>query len=270
MENLKTLLDRENLQPTDIAKETGISTEMLNNLLDGNLSIMDISLSTVLLLCQYIGVSITDLIGYTVVPERDWNITAEQYMYYLSFRIGSREFRLELCPATAANAKYIYSIARTYYEEFLHGIIENKGKKVEMESEEQARYEKFISDVTKRASIYLNPTAYAKDDWGTVRQRFDIQLMGIPLVTGLPLSGTAEIDIPWQMIDAARQEDDIVKGVLLSYRGFSAVARYDNEGKIYHGRIEDITDLVTFGGSTIEEAAEDFKAAVDDYLADAE
>ena len=271
METLKTFLNRKKLQPADISKETGVAIGIITGLIDGNLNIMDIDLGTVLLLCQSIGASLTDLIGYSAIPERDWQISIEQSMYYLSFKIGSRKFKLELCPATEANSKYIKTIAQVDYEGFLHAILENKSAVADMDIAEEVRYEKFISDITKEASIYLSPIDYTKNDWRTVKQRFDIRLMGIPLITGLPLSGTAEIDIPWGLIDPAMEEDEeIVRGILLSYRGLSASARYDDKEKIYHGKLEDISDLVTFGGATIKEATEDFKTAVDDYLADEE
>ena len=57
-----------------------------------------------------------------------------------------------------------------------------------------------------------------------------------------------------------------MKGVFLCYKGISAFARYYNDDKLYHGKIEGLKDLVTFGGKTIEEATQDFQDAVDDYL----
>lgn len=52
-----------------------------------------------------------------------------------------------------------------------------------------------------------------------------------------------------------------------SYKGYSAAVLWYEEDKLYCGILADIPDMVTFHGSTIAEAEEHFKAAVDDYLA---
>ncbi len=57
-----------------------------------------------------------------------------------------------------------------------------------------------------------------------------------------------------------------MKGVFLCYKGFCAFAKYHEEDGVFHGIIEGLSDLVTFGGETEEALAEDFKNAVDDYL----
>lgn len=57
-----------------------------------------------------------------------------------------------------------------------------------------------------------------------------------------------------------------MKGIFLCYKGICAFAKYHEEDGIYHGKIEDISDLVTFGGQTLEEVSADFKDAVNDYL----
>lgn len=57
-----------------------------------------------------------------------------------------------------------------------------------------------------------------------------------------------------------------MKGIFLCYKGICAFANYHEEDGVYHGKIKDISDLVTFGGETRDELIEDFKNAVDDYL----
>lgn len=61
-----------------------------------------------------------------------------------------------------------------------------------------------------------------------------------------------------------------MKGLFLSYKGICAFAYYHFDEKMYYGKIEGLKDLVTFGGETVEEATEDFKNAVEDYLSDEE
>ena len=53
-----------------------------------------------------------------------------------------------------------------------------------------------------------------------------------------------------------------------TYRGYGAVISYDAEDDIYHGKVRKETTLMTFGGETLEEAVEDFKTAVDEYIED--
>ena len=53
-----------------------------------------------------------------------------------------------------------------------------------------------------------------------------------------------------------------------TYRGYGAVISYDAEEDIYHGKVRKETTLMTFGGETLEEAVEDFKTAVDEYIED--
>ena len=50
------------------------------------------------------------------------------------------------------------------------------------------------------------------------------------------------------------------------YLGYRTEIEWSEEDKLYYGKIEDITDLVCFEGKTIEEARENFKTAVDDYI----
>ena len=57
-----------------------------------------------------------------------------------------------------------------------------------------------------------------------------------------------------------------MKGIFLCYKGICAFAKYREEDGIYHSKIENISDLVTFGGQTLEEVTADFKDAVNDYL----
>ncbi|MFN8787475.1 MAG: type II toxin-antitoxin system HicB family antitoxin, partial [Pseudanabaena sp.] len=53
---------------------------------------------------------------------------------------------------------------------------------------------------------------------------------------------------------------------MITYKGYTGKIEVDIESAILHGRILDITDVITFRGKTIEEATQDFKDGVDDYL----
>lgn len=52
----------------------------------------------------------------------------------------------------------------------------------------------------------------------------------------------------------------------LTYNGFLGVFNYIEDEDILHGKIEGITDLVTFEGASIKEVKEAFREAVDDYI----
>lgn len=53
----------------------------------------------------------------------------------------------------------------------------------------------------------------------------------------------------------------------MTYKGYSGTAEYDPADRIFHGRVEGITDIVTFEGTTVEELESDFRAGIDSYLA---
>ena len=52
----------------------------------------------------------------------------------------------------------------------------------------------------------------------------------------------------------------------MQYKGYTGVVEYDAEDRIFHGRVVDLADLVSFEGATVDELEQDFHAAVDDYL----
>jgi len=53
---------------------------------------------------------------------------------------------------------------------------------------------------------------------------------------------------------------------MLEYKGYHAEIEFDKDTNYYCGWLYGISDLVTFGGETKEEAEKDFYVAVDDYL----
>lgn len=53
---------------------------------------------------------------------------------------------------------------------------------------------------------------------------------------------------------------------VLEYKGYHARIEFDSENFIIYGKIEGITDLVTFESESCKGIEEEFKIAVDDYL----
>jgi len=58
-----------------------------------------------------------------------------------------------------------------------------------------------------------------------------------------------------------------VSGNILKYRGYSAAVEYSVEDQVLHGRIDGISDLVDFCSESATEIEQEFRNAVDGYLA---
>jgi len=56
------------------------------------------------------------------------------------------------------------------------------------------------------------------------------------------------------------------KMTMLTHRGYTGHLEVDAEAGIIFGRVLEIRDVVTFKGTTVEEAVQAFKDSVDDYL----
>ncbi len=57
-----------------------------------------------------------------------------------------------------------------------------------------------------------------------------------------------------------------MKPILIDQNGFTGSVLYNPEDRVFHGKIEFITDLVTFEGTSVDELETAFAEAVDDYL----
>ena len=53
---------------------------------------------------------------------------------------------------------------------------------------------------------------------------------------------------------------------ILRYKDFVGSVRYSNDDKVFHGKIEFITDLITFEGTSVTELETAFSEAVEDYI----
>jgi predicted HicB family RNase H-like nuclease len=54
---------------------------------------------------------------------------------------------------------------------------------------------------------------------------------------------------------------------ILKYKDFTGSVQYNAEDRVFHGKIEFITDLVTFEGTSVDELEKAFAEAVADYPA---
>ena len=53
----------------------------------------------------------------------------------------------------------------------------------------------------------------------------------------------------------------------MTYKGYTAVVRYDERDHLFHGHLADTYDDVFFEGTSVEELERAFHEAVEDYLA---
>jgi predicted HicB family RNase H-like nuclease len=52
----------------------------------------------------------------------------------------------------------------------------------------------------------------------------------------------------------------------MKYKGYTGSVEYDPDDRLFHGRVDGITDIIAFEGDTVEALEADFRAGVDDYL----
>lgn len=53
---------------------------------------------------------------------------------------------------------------------------------------------------------------------------------------------------------------------MIEYKGYVGEVEYDDEARIFHGRVVGLRDVVTFQGSTAKSIEKAFRKSVDDYL----
>lgn len=52
----------------------------------------------------------------------------------------------------------------------------------------------------------------------------------------------------------------------MTYKGYIGSVHYSDEDEVFHGKIEAISDLIMYEGSSVKELKKAFHEAVDDYL----
>lgn len=54
---------------------------------------------------------------------------------------------------------------------------------------------------------------------------------------------------------------------MMQYKGYTGFVEYDDEARIFHGRVLGINDIVNFEGESVKEIVRAFEESVDEYLA---
>jgi len=53
----------------------------------------------------------------------------------------------------------------------------------------------------------------------------------------------------------------------MNYKGYTATVEYEPDDRVFHGRVNDIADVVTFEGTSVDELEAAFHNAVEEYVA---
>jgi predicted HicB family RNase H-like nuclease len=53
---------------------------------------------------------------------------------------------------------------------------------------------------------------------------------------------------------------------MLTYKGYSGRAEYDDESGLLHGEVLDLRDVITFQAKSVDELEAAFRDSIDDYL----
>jgi predicted HicB family RNase H-like nuclease len=53
---------------------------------------------------------------------------------------------------------------------------------------------------------------------------------------------------------------------MMQYKGYIGHVTYDDDAKIFHGKVIGLKDVITFQGTTVDELAKALRDSVDDYL----
>ncbi len=53
----------------------------------------------------------------------------------------------------------------------------------------------------------------------------------------------------------------------MEYKGYTAQIAFDDETGAFHGEVINLSDVITFQGSSVEELRQEFSNSVEDYLA---
>ena len=57
---------------------------------------------------------------------------------------------------------------------------------------------------------------------------------------------------------------------VITYKGFIGSVHFAAEDKVFYGKVEGITDLISFEGETVSQLEEGFKYMVDEHIKDCE
>lgn len=53
---------------------------------------------------------------------------------------------------------------------------------------------------------------------------------------------------------------------MMTYKGYGASVRFDDDAGIFHGEVTGLRDVVTFQGKSVDELKTAFQESIDDYL----
>lgn len=54
---------------------------------------------------------------------------------------------------------------------------------------------------------------------------------------------------------------------MIEYKGYTGVYEFDEKRNLFHGKVAQIEDVITFQGNSIKELQASFERAIEDYIA---
>jgi predicted HicB family RNase H-like nuclease len=56
----------------------------------------------------------------------------------------------------------------------------------------------------------------------------------------------------------------------MRYKGYEAVIEYDEEDRLFFGRVINVQDVIVFDGLSVDELEQSFRQVIDEYLVDSQ
>ena len=63
------------------------------------------------------------------------------------------------------------------------------------------------------------------------------------------------------------RQHSLCTALLMNYKGYSATVEYEPDDRVFHGRVNDISDVVSFEGTSVDELEAAFHNSVEQYVA---
>jgi len=67
-------------------------------------------------------------------------------------------------------------------------------------------------------------------------------------------------------VAATRKERIAKRKNIIDYKGYTGKIEFDDEASIFHGEVLDLSDVITFQGTCVDDLRQAFEDSVDDYL----
>ena len=115
-----------------------------------------------------------------------------------------------------------------------------------------------------------NERAEVSEEMRDIMEKYTVQRTGITYTTEAAKEIQQRFIQPLQQeLKEAREEIERLKVTQLpkwTYKGYSTTVQFSVEDRVFHGKLEGISDLVSFEGKSLDKASRSFQEAVKDYI----